>query len=759
MSPAFLVYGVVNRLGRWFVQLRNVVKMILQRVVSYLNLLCPTKRTMHVRFFPVIALLLYSGMLWAQTSRSAYVGQSVTFAAPNPPSGAAINATAWGCRGGDVSLNQSTYSCTAKINSYYTGSAEIQCDYYYYWYDNYGYMHSNHSTTYFYLSCKAVECRLSTNSMTLSTGESKQLSYSLSPSISPTPRVRFLSSNYRVADVSDNGVVMAVGPGQCTITAENSAGPNATCSVYVRNVDPTRVSLSSPSPIHIGQTVTLVPELYPDNAQTSFTWSSSNTSVATVNGSGAVTGKSEGTARITVRTGNNLSASCEVSVYKPVPSSISLNKSSLHLSVGSSETLTYSVSPSYAIYSVSWESDAPSVVSVSNGRIEAKSSGVANITVRTDNGKTSTCRVTVPPEPTAVTLTPAELELIVGRKKQLSYTFTPSDAATRSLTWQSRDPKVASVSSSGEVTALRPGQTTVTLTTNNGVVGKCEVVVPIPLFQLFVWTKKGIKTGYLSTDEPEFSLEDKIVHFRTKHLTLNIHSDTLDRFTLEQVLPEHPRTITMPESLRMGLGTSEQLVPSFTPVDAQTTLTWFNDAPEVVSVSPSGRVTALQVGTSQLMAQTSNGLRARCRVTVPEPRLRFYVWLRNGAVHGFDLDERPEVKLDETVFTLMMGSTRVDYVAADVARFTLQDAAVSDPETGIAQPQQVQSSRPHFNNGILTIEDAEPNMPVNVYDTAGHLVLNQSADARGNLLLPLTPLRAGVYIISTGKITFKIQKR
>lgn len=645
------------------------------------------------------------------------------------------------------------------VTEYFTDRAQIQCDYYYTIYRNGKPIGSpQRATTYYYVTCRAVECRLNASSLTLSPGECYQLFYTLSPSISHTPTVRFISSNYRVAEVSDNGVVIAVGPGQCTITAENSAGPNATCQVNVRNVDPTNVSLSSPSPIYIGQTITLVPELYPDNAQTTFTWSSSNTSVAVVNGSGAVTGKAEGTARITVRTGNNLSASCDVSVYKPVPSSISLNKSSLRLPVGFSEMLTYSVSPSYAIYTVSWESDAPGVVSVSNGRVEAKSSGTATIKVTTDNGKTATCRVTVPPEPAAVKLTPAELELIIGRKKQLSYALTPSDAATRSVTWQSSDPKVASVSSSGEVTALRPGQTKITATTANGVVGSCELTVPMPLFQLFVWTKEGIKTGYLSTDEPEFSLEDDIVHFRTKRLTLNIHRDTLDKFTLEQVLPEHPKSIDMPKDMMLALGASQQLSITLTPTDAQTTMTWFNDAPDVVSVSQAGFVKALKVGEAHLMVQTSNGLRVRCKVTVPEPRLRFYVWLRDGQVHGFDIEEKPEVTLGETVFSLSADGNRVEYVASDVVRFTLQDAAVSDPETAVVQPRVEPVARPRFSDGALTVDGGRPNTPVCVYDATGRQVLRQSTDSRGNLLIPLASLRAGVYIISTGQTTFKIQK-
>ena len=651
------------------------------------------------------------------------------------------------------------FGVKATVNSYFTGKAEIRCDYYYYWYDNYGYMHQNNATTYFYISCNAVTTRLSTNYMNLDVGEGAWLEYSLSPSISPTPTVRIYSNNNKVATVNSSGYVSAVGSGDCVITVESNAGPAVTCSVHVNKVDPTEVYLSAPDPIYIGQKVLLVPRIYPDNAQTTFTWKSDSPNIASVDASGYVTGKSEGTACITVNTANGLSDYCYIDVYKPVPSSISLNKSTLRLPVGGTETLTYNVLPSYAIYNVSWESDAPSVVSVSNGRIEAKSPGVANIKVVTDNGKTATCRVTVLPEPTEVKITPNELELIMGRSKTLSYTYEPADAATLSLIWQSSDSKVASVSQQGEVTANAPGHTTITATTRNGIVGKCELTVPIPLYQLFVWTKAGIKTGYLSTDEPQFSIEGDIVHFSTNHMSIDIHRDTLDKFTLEQVLPEHPKAISLPEKKSIAMGDSWQMNIALTPADAQTGLTWFNDAPQVVSVTQDGRVTAKQVGEANLMVQTSNGLRAACRITVPEPRLRFYVWLRNGEVHGYDMEERPEVTLGETVFMLKTErQTIIEYQAEDILRFTLQDAVIEEEiADGVSVPEAMNDVR--FHDGALLMAECPAHCPVQIFDTSGRMVLTAETDADGCLSLSLASLRPGIYIIKSQKTTLKIQKR
>ena len=78
------------------------------------------------------------------------------------------------------------------------------------------------------------------------------------------------------------------------------------------------------------------------------------------------------------------------------PTSVSLNKTALTLDVGKSYTLTKTVSPSNAVTSYNWSSSNTSVATVDgNGKVTAKKAGTATITVKTSNGKTATCKVTV----------------------------------------------------------------------------------------------------------------------------------------------------------------------------------------------------------------------------------------------------------------------------------------------------------------------------------------------------------------------------
>lgn len=364
----------------------------------------------------------------------------------------------------------------------------------------------------------------------------------------------------------------------------------------------------------------------------------------------------------------------------------------------------------------------------------------------------------VPPQPTDVSVAPTEKELLMGRTLQLTYSLTPQNAMARTVTWASSDPTIASVSQSGMVQARKPGNVTITATSDNGKSGKCQLIVPVPQFQLFVWMKNGEKTGYLSTDKPQFYMEGDVVKFSTDHVSIDIAKDDLDKFTIEQVLPKHPTSITLADELKVGLGQKKRLVYTLAPADAQTRVTWLNSDPDVIAVTETGWVTGLQVGTAILKAQTSNGLRAECAVTVPEPRHRFYVWLRDGSIEGYAIEDEPLVAMGEEFFTLTTSSTSVVYEAKNVLKFTLEDAAVNDPVVGIT-PLQFTHAEVSFHANEFTLSLARPSSQVIVFDIQGRPVSSLRVGADGTLAIPLHSYPQGIYIIKTEKSNYKIMKK
>ena len=102
--------------------------------------------------------------------------------------------------------------------------------------------------------------------------------------------------------------------------AETYAKENGFKFIALDVSEPTSVSLNKTSlTLDVGKTYTLIKTVSPSNAVTSYTWSSSNTSVATVDGNGKVTAKASGTATITVKTSNGKTATCKVTVNLPAP--------------------------------------------------------------------------------------------------------------------------------------------------------------------------------------------------------------------------------------------------------------------------------------------------------------------------------------------------------------------------------------------------------------------------------------------------------
>ena len=154
--------------------------------------------------------------------------------------------------------------------------------------------------------------------------------------------------------------------------------------------------------INAGSTFQLAATVAPANADNkAVTWSSSDTAVATVDASGLVTAKAEGTATITVTTvEGGKTAQCVITVpHVPVPvTGVTLNANAQIINAGSTFQLTETVAPANADNkAVTWSSSDTAVATVdANGLVTAKAEGTASIMVTTvDGGKTAQCVITV----------------------------------------------------------------------------------------------------------------------------------------------------------------------------------------------------------------------------------------------------------------------------------------------------------------------------------------------------------------------------
>ena len=197
-------------------------------------------------------------------------------------------------------------------------------------------------------------------------------------------------------DVGKTVKVSAVGTGSYEGTVTSAAfGPVAEATSGEPEVEVTGVKLDkSAATIMNGDTTTLVATVSPANAtDKTVIWTSEDSSVATVDANGVVTGVGAGTATITATTqSGNKTASCAVTVVN-----VMLDKTSESVKVGETVTLTATVSSRLSSQAVNWTSSDDNVATVdANGVVTGVSVGTVTITATTVSGNyTATCSVKV----------------------------------------------------------------------------------------------------------------------------------------------------------------------------------------------------------------------------------------------------------------------------------------------------------------------------------------------------------------------------
>ncbi|MDE6384076.1 MAG: Ig-like domain-containing protein, partial [Paramuribaculum sp.] len=188
---------------------------------------------------------------------------------------------------------------------------------------------------------------LTPTSLSLAVGESADITATVKPDNATDKRVSWTSSNPKVATVA-NGKVTAVAEGSTTITAY-AGSAKAECRVTVTAAQITSITLDqSALELFPGETETLKATIAPASASSDhLTWESSDPTVATVDDSGTVSALAPGTTKITVKA-SGVQAECTVTVKTVAVTAVSINKTSLDLLPGDTETLVATVTPDNA---------------------------------------------------------------------------------------------------------------------------------------------------------------------------------------------------------------------------------------------------------------------------------------------------------------------------------------------------------------------------------------------------------------------------
>lgn len=401
------------------------------------------------------------------------------------------------------------YSVTVKALKAISAPVIVRCDYYYY-INNGGYTYQA-SGAYDFNVTVVGETEVKPDKVDVQSYLQVPVGGSKAVSVTVTPPNAVYTLSYKIYDTTiaevSNGIVYGKKAGETDLKVWTDNGKYDMCRVIVYENKPTSIDLPSTLSLEVGKSKTLTPTVVPSDATYTLSWSSSNTSVATVSQSGVVTAKATGATIISVRTDNGKSDDCLVTVTQSAvsPTSVSVTPTSLSLEVNQTANLTATVYPSNATTSLTWSSSNTNVAKVSGGKVTAVGAGSCVITVKTSNGKSATCNVTVAEpvvNPTSVYVSPSSLSLEVNETANLTATVYPSNATTTSLTWSTSNSSVAKVTD-GKVTAVGAGTCKITVKTSNGKSASCNVTVKS--------TNSGTTVGWSGTYNVTSSVDRKHV--------------------------------------------------------------------------------------------------------------------------------------------------------------------------------------------------------------------------------------------------------
>ena len=374
-------------------------------------------------------------------------------------------------------------------------------------------------------------------------------------------------------------------------------------------------------------------------------WSSSDSSIASITAAGIATGSSSGSVTITAQSGSmQSSAALTVTAAAANLTSIVISPTASSMPINTSQQLTatgnYSDGSSADLTStVTWTSSTTAIATISNtGLVSAVGAGSTNISASLGGVSQSTTLTVTAPTIVSIAVTPVGLTLGIGINQQFVATATYSDGSSSDLssavTWTSSSTPAATVASSGLVTTVAAGQTTITATYGTFTDNSLLTVVAAHLTSITV--SPATQTIAVGTEQ-QFSAVGNFDDGSTQLLTSLTWSSSstsvanIDSNGVAAGVGTGTATITAtsgsvsgtasltvssatlvtiavtPTNPSMAVGTTKQFAATGTFSDSSTqdltgSVLWTSSSPAVASISAQGLATSLTTGNSTITA-------------------------------------------------------------------------------------------------------------------------------------------------------------
>ncbi len=516
---------------------------------------------------------------------------------------------------------------------------------------------------------------LNETTLNLNPGGTATLTATVLPETADDKTITWSTSNSAVATVTD-GKVTAVAEGTAVITAKTKNGKTVTCDVTVKEEVrlSTKVSISATSAkVKIGSTVTLTAAA--DGTNTAVTWTTSNATIASVV-DGVVIGNAKGSATITATAadGSGKSASCEVKVLNKYTFTINLYDKNndwaqgyqyIYGSVDQHDTWPGATTGTSSIVDgLRWWSftftdiDEDASFILHNNKNDKDGDKTTDLTVAANHttGDYIMQDGLLKPFVHVESISLSDLTLDVKGTATLSATFTPDNATVKTIKWTSSNPEFVKIDeNTGAITAIKPGESTITATTiEGGKTATCKVTVQGYDFTIYAktpWTTTTKIYAFYSdgngTEErpagdwsgTPMTTKDGWFYYEFKNqpsLTIifnngsgaqtanieDVKTDTWyvvnDDKTYTPYSKETFNSIELPASVGIIKGKTATITATTDPVlvdKAKDLIKWSSDAQTIATVDADGVVTANAAGTATITA-TVLGKSATCTVTV-----------------------------------------------------------------------------------------------------------------------------------------------
>ena len=570
---------------------------------------------------------------------------------------------------------------------------------------------------------------------TIKVGDVIQLGVNIKPDNATDKSVTWLVQAPEVLNVTQDGKLTAVGPGKAWVGVETAGGSSAYLTFTVEPVKVERIEIEPVgATLKVGETVQLTAIITPENASNQhITWDSNDTSIASVDANGLVTGIGIGATDINARAtdGSGVIQAVRVNVISipsiPVESiTISANGSTV-LKDGETLQLTATVLPENATdKSVRWLSNADSSATVDeNGLVTAHSDlGVLDIYAFAGNVSDKIMLTIIETPAEDISLSSEVSEIRDKETISIYAHINPGTTTNKSITWNVSDEsilKIQECDNSGCVLiGQKPGKAYVTATTVNGITQSYLVTVkPVYVQSITVPSEITVERGTQYEFKPGITPDnasDKQLVWESSNPNLgsfngnvfNAHArgeviatcravDGSDVFAQCHIKIEtYAKSLTLNEhDLNLEKAGTFQLVATIEPIDAVDSgpIVWESSNEQCVSVDDYGLISAGSEGEATITART-----------------QYYPWATDEC----------NVKVSKD---------------SGIENISIDEVAI------------------HIEDCNITIEGLTKNSIGRLIDMNGKVLnLQRYVDQALNIKAPST----GVYILSVGKYSFKI---